>query len=103
MGAVEVAFPLDAAVVFASLLLELDAHPLADLEAGWADEADDAFAAIIELDCLSRPEFLHYGRCSSSRGMVQWFSLRMRLPLSLSLSLFVVSAYSLSWVMIGSP
>lgn len=81
MWAIKVPFPLDAAIVFAGLLIKLDAHPLADLEACWADKADGAFATIVELDRLSGLEFLHYEQRSSSRGIV---------PTSQSLAVVVV-------------
>jgi hypothetical protein len=53
--AIEVAFALDAAIVFAGALIELNTDPIAHGEAGLADEADCAGAAIAEPDLL--PEY----------------------------------------------
>jgi len=61
---------LDAAVVLAGLVLELDADPFSHLEVGLASEADDALAAIAELDRLARFEVGHYGRRLRGRGRI---------------------------------
>lgn len=59
-GAVEVALALDASIVFARLLLELDADPFAHLEVSWAREPHNSLAAIVEQDGLPRLEVRHY-------------------------------------------
>jgi hypothetical protein len=51
-GAFEVALALDAAIVFTGAIVELDTDPIAHGETGLADEADEADAAIAELDLL---------------------------------------------------
>lgn len=68
--AVEVSLALDAAVVLARLLIELDAYPFANLEVGRARKADSAFAAIGELGRLPRLKIRHYGQWSRSWGIV---------------------------------
>jgi hypothetical protein len=69
-GAVEVALALDAAIILARLLLQLDTDPFSDLEVGLAGEADDAFAAILKLDPLPRLEIGHYEMSSEELHMV---------------------------------
>lgn len=57
---------MDAAVVLPRLLLQLNAHPFAVLEARGAHVANDGLAAIGELDRLSTLEIGHYGQLSRS-------------------------------------
>lgn len=59
-GAVEVTLALDAAIILARLLLELDADPFSDLKMGLTGEPDGTFAAIGELDRLAGFEVGHY-------------------------------------------
>ena len=68
-GAVKVSLAADAAIVLARLVLQLDADPLAKLEAGLASEADDTLAAIVQLDRLAGFEIWHYG-CLIGRASI---------------------------------
>ncbi|EQK98871.1 hypothetical protein OCS_05412 [Ophiocordyceps sinensis CO18] len=61
-GTVKVVPSLDAAVILARLFLELDADPFSDREVGLAGEANDAPAAIAELDRLAKLEVGHHGQ-----------------------------------------
>ena len=81
-GAVEVALALNAAIVLPALLLEFDAHPLADLKVRLSSEADGAFAPIGQLDRLASLEVGHYR--DSVGGEKRIVSVR-----SLGVSLFV--------------
>jgi hypothetical protein len=65
-GTIKITLSLDATIVLARLLLQLDAYPLADLKVRIACEADNAFAAIVELDSLPRLKIRHYDMMSRS-------------------------------------
>ena len=69
-GAVEVANALDAAIIFAGFVLELDANPLADLKARLADESDSGLAAIAELHRLAMLKIWHYEQSLFQRNLI---------------------------------
>jgi hypothetical protein len=69
-GAIEVTLSLNTAIVFAGLLFQFDAYPLANLKVCSSSEADNGFAAIVELDSLPRLEIWHYDILSKSWGIV---------------------------------
>ena len=59
-GTVEITLTLNAAIVFASLVLKLDPYPLSDLEACLARKPNGGFTAIVELHGLARLKIRHY-------------------------------------------
>lgn len=59
-GAVKVSLALDASIILARLLLELDADPFAHLEVSRARKPHNSLAAIVEQDGLPRLKVRHY-------------------------------------------
>lgn len=65
--AVEVALPLNGAIVLAAIVVELDADPVAGREVRLAHEANSGLATVGQLDDLADFNAGHVGRCGSGR------------------------------------
>lgn len=53
---VEIALPLDGAIILAGWIFELYSNPVASLKRGRADKADCCYTAVIEFDSLAGRE-----------------------------------------------